>query len=196
MLNGAAGIAHGIGGTGAGGGHGRVGAAQAILDRQVPLAALTIIFGTRNAETRSGPLLQQPVQLLFDFVQTADARTNDHAAAERIFLGKIEPALAHGVGAGDHGKLREAIDPLDFFGREIFFAGCPIENFAAEFDLESFGVEQLQQMNAALAAQNALPECLRLCRPSEVTAPKPVTTTRRFMAGRSYDCVFSMYSMA
>ena len=78
----------------------------------MPLAAFTIIFGTRNAETRSGPLCQQLRELLLDLVQPTDAGANDHAAAEQIFFGEIQPALADRIGAGDEGKLREAIDAV------------------------------------------------------------------------------------
>ena len=52
--------------------------------------------------------------------------------------------------------------PSDIFGRGIFLAGGPIENFAAKADFEFFRVEERQRMNAAVAAQNALPQWLHL----------------------------------
>ena len=54
--------------------------------------------------------MQQPLDLRFDLVQAADARAEDHAAAEGVFLGEVDAGVAHGVDAGDHGELREAID--------------------------------------------------------------------------------------
>ena len=39
-------------------------------------------------------------------------------AAKGIFLGEVDAGIVHGVDAGHHGKLREAVDPLGFVRRE------------------------------------------------------------------------------
>ena len=85
---------------------------------------------------------------------------------------------------------------LHFFGRGVFFGGRPVENLAAELHLESFGVEQAQAHDAALAAQNALPEVFyfvaqRGDSPQAGDDDASVHGDRWF-----YDCAFSMYSIA
>ena len=69
-----------------------------------PLAALTISLGIVKAETLSGPFCEQPLVLGLDLVQAADARAEDHAAAERIFLREVDARVAHRVDAGDHAR--------------------------------------------------------------------------------------------
>ena len=54
----------------------------------LPLAALAISLGMVKAETLSGPFVEQPLVLDLDFVQAADARAEDHAAAPGVFLGR------------------------------------------------------------------------------------------------------------
>ena len=84
-----------------------------------PLAALTISLGMVKAETLSGPLCSSRSTWVSISLQSADARSQDHAAAKRIFLGEVDAAVAHGVDAGDHGELREAVDALGFVGRDV-----------------------------------------------------------------------------
>ena len=36
-----------------------------------------------------------------------------HAAAERVFLREVEPAVLDRLGGGDHGELGEAVEPAD-----------------------------------------------------------------------------------
>ncbi len=126
-----------------------------------PLAALTISLGMVKAETLSGPCADSRAMLGFDLVQAADAGAEDHAAAKRIFLREVEAGVAHGVDAGDHGELREAIEPLGILGRDVV-AGRPIVDIAAEVDFELRGVEQPDRMNAAFARENPLPKILDL----------------------------------
>ncbi len=59
------------------------------------------------------------------------------------------PESLHGVDAGDHGKLREAIDALGIVGGHVV-AGRPVVHVAAEAHLVQFGVEQADLVNAAL----------------------------------------------
>ena len=124
-----------------------------------PLAALTISFGIVKAETLSGPFFDQPQVLRLDLVQPADARAENHAGAEGIFAGEIEPRIAHGVDPGHERELREAVESLVVFGRDVT-GGIPVVDIAAEADFVVGGVEQPQGMDAAFAAQNPLPEVL------------------------------------
>ena len=78
-------------------------------------------------------------------------------AAERLFLGEIDAGVFHGIDAGDHGELREAIDPLGVFGGDVI-AGRPIVDIAAELDFVLGGVEQADRVDAALALENAVPQ--------------------------------------
>ena len=138
----------------------------------MPPAALSIILGTTNGLTRSGPFSIQLEAALFDLVQAADAAADDHAAAEGIFLGEIEARILHRLPAGDHRKLREPVEPLDLFllgeavglgdegGRPVFRS--PVVHVAAELHLEAVGIENAQRMNAALPSQEALPEIFDL----------------------------------
>ena len=71
------------------------------------------------------------------------------------------PRVAHGVDAGDHGELREAIDPLGILGRHVV-AGRPIVDLAAEVDLVAGGIEQPDLVDAAFARENPLPEIFDL----------------------------------
>ena len=85
----------------------------------------------------------------------------NHAAAERVFLREVEARVVHRVDAGHHRELREAIDPLFFLAIDVAF-GRPIVDVAAELHLVPGGVEGLQRVNAALAAQNPLPQVIDL----------------------------------
>ena len=135
------GVADGVGGAGAGGGDGRVRAAQAVLDRDVAAGRVDHQLGNREGRDLVRALVEQPRMLRFDFVQPADAGAENDAAAKRIFLREIEARVAHRVDAGHQGELREAIEPLLVLGGDIV-AGRPIVDFAAEADFVLRGVEQ------------------------------------------------------
>ncbi len=114
------------------------------IDRY-PLAALTIIFGTRNADTRSGPFSSSRCNCSSISCKPPMPEPIMTPQRNGSSLEKSKPLWRTASMPATSGELREAIDALDFFGREIFFAGRPIGDFAAEFDLEAFGIEQLEQ---------------------------------------------------
>ena len=97
VLDGLEGVADGVGGAGAGGRPRRVRAAQPELDRNLPAGRVGHQLGDGEGRDLVRAFLEQPGVLDLDLLQAADARAEDHAAAERVFLGEIEPGVAHGV---------------------------------------------------------------------------------------------------
>ena len=154
-------VAHRVGGAGTGGGHGVVRAAQAVADRNVPAGRVEHQLGNRERGDVVRALGDQPLVLRFDFGEAADAGAENHAAAERVFLREVEARVVHRVDAGHQRELREAVDPLFFLAIDVA-VGRPVVDVAAELDLVAGGVERLQLVNAALAAQNLLPQVVDL----------------------------------
>jgi len=91
-----------------------------------------------------------------DLVQAANARSQDHAAAEGIALGEINARVADRVDGGNHCELGEAVDPLRFLRRKVAFRG-PVVDFAPEMDAILRGIEAADFVNAALATTHAAP---------------------------------------
>ena len=114
-----------------------------------------------KAETLSGPLVSSRSCCVSISLQAADAGAEDHAAAERVFLGEVEARVVHRVDAGDQRELREAIDPLVFLAVDVAVGG-PVVDVAAELDLVLGRVEGLERVDAALAAENPLPQVVDL----------------------------------
>ena len=77
--------------------------------------------------------------LLFELVEAADAAAEDDAAAERIFLAKVEAAVFDGFDGGDQRELGEAVEAARGLAVEILF-GIQVLDFAAEVDLEGASV--------------------------------------------------------
>ena len=161
VLDGLEGVAHRVGSTGASRGYGVIGSAQAKLNRKLTTRRVEHQFGNREGRHLVGPLRQQPFHLRFDFVEPADSRSQDHAAAERIGLGKVDPGVAYGVDASDHGELGEAVDPFGFLGRHVI-AGGPVVNVAAEVHFVPGGIEYADFVNPAFALEDAFPQILDL----------------------------------
>ena len=143
-----------------------------------------------KADTLSGPLCSSAFDLGFNLVQPANAGAENHAAAKGVLRREIEARVADRVDAGDHGKLREAVNAPSVFDRHVI-AGRPIVDVAAEMDLIAL------VSNSRISWMPLSPPRIRFQRsstwqPSEVTAPSPVTTTRRLLKF-NYDWEFSMY---
>jgi hypothetical protein len=117
---------------------------------------LTISFGIVNGETFSGPRL-----LHLDLAQAPDPGSQDHAAAEGIFAGEIEPRVPDRVDSRDHRKLGEAVQPLDLLAGDVPL-GREVDDLPGEPDPEPRGVEQLQRVHAALAIADTGPHLLHL----------------------------------
>ena len=64
-------------------GHRVVRAAQPVLDREVAAGGVEHQLGDGEGRDPVRPLVQQPLDLDLDLLQAADARAEDHAAAER-----------------------------------------------------------------------------------------------------------------
>ena len=93
----------------------------------------------------------------FDLPQPADARTDHHAAAERVVLGEVDARVLDRVDRGHDGELRETIEFLFVAGFDV--AGRrPIDDFAAEADPVVGGVETAQRGNPAFAVADASPD--------------------------------------
>ena len=155
------GIADGVGGAGAGRGHGVVGSADAELDRDVAAGGVEHQLGNGEGRDTFGTLAQQPLHLSLDLLQSADARAQDHAAAEGVFGGKVQAGVIHRIDGGHQRELREAVDPLHFLVGDVVDR-IPVVDVAAKLDLERRRVEQPQRMNPAFARQHALPEVVDL----------------------------------
>ena len=82
-LDGAQGVADGVGGRGAGGGDGGVRAAQAELDRDVAGRRVGDHLRDDERADPAGPALDEAAVLLLELVQAADAAADDDAAADR-----------------------------------------------------------------------------------------------------------------
>ena len=75
VLDGLEGVADGVGGAGTGGGHGIIGAAQAVLDRHLAAGGIDHQLGNGEGRNFVGPFVEQTLDLGFDLVQSADAAT-------------------------------------------------------------------------------------------------------------------------
>ena len=78
--------------------------------------------------------------LLFEFHQPANAAADDHPAAKRIFLGKVEAAVFHGGNGGDLTELGKSIQPPRRLGVDHRFR-IEVFDFAAEVHFEIGRVE-------------------------------------------------------
>jgi hypothetical protein len=161
ILNGLERVAHGIGGAGTRGGHGVVRAAQAVADRNVSARGIEHELRNRECGDFVRSLRNEPLVLSFDLGESADARAEDHAAAERFFLGEVDSRIVHGVDAGNQRELREAIDALLLLAIDVAF-GRPIVDIAAEAHFVMRGIECSKLVNAAVAAQHLIPEVVDL----------------------------------
>ena len=79
VLNGLQRVAHGVGGAGAGGGHGIVRSAQTIVDGNVAAGGVDHQLGNREGRNLVGAFVQQAFDLRLDLVQAADAGAQDDA---------------------------------------------------------------------------------------------------------------------
>ena len=100
-----------------------------------------------------------------------------HAAAERVFLGEVEPAVARRPRRRrPAANWREAVEPAGRPGVDDRL-GVEVLDLAAEVDLEVGGVEQRDGRDAALARRGALASSPARSAPSGLTVPSPVMTT-------------------
>ena len=133
------------------------GPAQPPLDRHLAAGRVGDQLGNGEGRDLVRPLDQQPLVLGFDLRQAADARTDHHAAAERVVLGEVDARVLDRVDGGHHGELREAIELLFVAGLDVA-RRRPIGDFAAEADAVVRGVETAQRGNPALAVADASPD--------------------------------------
>ncbi len=94
--------------------------------------------------------------LRFKLPQAADARSDRHAAAERIVFGEVDAGVLHGVDGGDDGELREAVELLFVAGLDVALRR-KVGNLASEADAVAGGVESAQRRDPALAVEDAGP---------------------------------------
>ena len=71
------------------------------------------------------------------------------------------PRVAHGVDAGDHGELREAIDPLGILGRHVV-AGVQSWISPPKWTLWPVVSNSSDPVNAAFAREDSLPQIFDL----------------------------------
>ncbi len=85
-----------------------------MIDRW-PETMLMIELGTKNGDTRRGPLSCSSIEVCFDGVQTADAGADRHADARRVGLGHFQAGVVQGLGARRDAVVDERIHLLDVF---------------------------------------------------------------------------------
>ena len=69
-------------------------------------------LGNRKRGDLVGPLGHEPTMLRFDFMQSADSRTQDHTATKPVFFVEVEARIGNRIDAGDQRELGKAIDTL------------------------------------------------------------------------------------
>ena len=97
-LDEAEGVADGVGGGGAGGCRGFVGAARAVLDGDVAGGEVDDGAGDEEGRDLAGAAVEQIDVLAFDDVEAADAGADVDADAIAIFVGDLEAGVCHGLG--------------------------------------------------------------------------------------------------
>ena len=149
--------ADGMGGGGAGRHHAEVRAAQAVLDRQVP--GDHVDDRARNEERRDlARAVGREIRVVFalDRGQATDAGAGDHAAALRVDLRQIEPAVGEGLDASRHAVVHELVHAAGFLRRDVV-PDVEVLDATAELRREVAGIEFGDGGNAALAAQDRFP---------------------------------------
>ncbi len=83
-----------------------------------PAAALTINLGMVKAETLSGPFSISRV--CWVSISLSPPMPEPRITPQRnvIFSREVQPGIAHGVDGGDHGELRETVEPLAILRRD------------------------------------------------------------------------------
>src|SRR5205807_1049970 len=94
-LDGAQGVADGVGGRGAGGGHGGVRPHQAEVDGDIAGGGVGDHLGDDERADLVGPPLQVDGVLVLELVEAADAAADDGAATEGVLAREVQPAVAH-----------------------------------------------------------------------------------------------------
>ena len=145
-----------------------------------PLAELAISLGMVKAETLSGPFMSSRSCWVSISVRPPMPEPIVTPQRNGSYLREVDAGVLDGVDDGHDGELREAVELL-LVARLDVPGGRPIGDLAAEADAVVAGVETAQHGDAALAVDRRGSKSRSTWRPSEVTAPIPVTTTRRFM---------------
>ena len=87
-------------------------------------AALAIIIGTRNGETRRSPFSMRTIDLLLERVQAADAGGEDRAEPARVDA-RTSPGLVERLGRRGDGELLDAVGPPRLLRRRVPRASGP-----------------------------------------------------------------------
>lgn len=157
VLNGFESVAHRVVGASAGGGNGEIGAAQTILNRQIPSGGVEHHFGDGERADPIRPLAEQTEHLFFDFVEPPDAGAQDRTAAVGVFFAKVDAAICDRVIRGPHCELGESIESLGILclaGR----AGIESRHIATESNFVVRSIDDRERVNPALARENPLPQ--------------------------------------
>ncbi len=97
----------------------------------------------------------------FNFVQPADSRAENDAAAELVFARKVQARVDDRIDASYHRELRKSIDPSGLLAVHVA-VGRPIVDVAGEVDPESGRVELAVLMDTALTSEHPPPEIVDL----------------------------------
>ena len=153
-------IAHRVGRRGTGGRDGVIGTFETVADRNVSARGVDHHFGDGEWRNAVGAFGQQPLDLLLDLVEPADARAQDDAAAKRVKRLEIQSSLLNRLGGGVNGKLRETIEPLDLASFNDPFE-AEIRDVPPKMDLVMGGVQNRKIMDAAVPIDEPLPKCVQ-----------------------------------
>ena len=86
-----------------------------------PLAAFPISFGTQKGDTLRRTFLKQPDVLIFDFLNAADAGSDDDADAMLVFFFNVQSTVFDGLNRGRKRHLRETVHPFSFAHIGVIF---------------------------------------------------------------------------
>ena len=84
-----------------------------------PAAMSGMNIGTKNGDTRSGPLARKMAALFLEGLHAADAAADDDAGALRVGKAALEPGLSHGLMSGPERVLNEQVVATGFLALDV-----------------------------------------------------------------------------
>jgi hypothetical protein len=123
----------------------------------LPLAALAISRGTVNGLTRPDAAVVEDQMLLLDRLDAADARADDDAAAEAVFLVEVDAGVLHRVNGRGESELAEAVEAFGFADVDAVLRDVEVRALAADLDGVGAGVPAGDRLDAALAGAQRVP---------------------------------------
>ena len=166
-----------VGGGGAGGCGGFIGASRAVLDGDVACGEVDDGTGDEEGRDLARATVEQVDVLALNDIEAADAGANVDANPVMVFFGDLEAGALHRFGRRGERKVDEAAHLAGLFfvhkeqWVEVFDLGGKANGVTCEIEGFDLG-------HTAAASEEAFPD-LRGVLPTPQMSPRPVTTTRR-----------------